>query len=66
VLLHRHPFFGRHADVSPAELPCTERLAAETLVLPTNSALDDGDVTRLADLLASLETPEPRGVALAG
>ena len=66
VLLHRHPFFGRHADVSPAELPCTERFAAETLVLPTSSVLDDGDVTRLADLLASLGTPEPRGVALAG
>ena len=65
VLLHRHPFFGRYADVLPAELPRTERLAAETLILPTSSVLEDGDMTRLADLLAAVGTPEPRGVALA-
>lgn len=66
MLLHRHPYFGRYADALPAELPTTERFAAETLVLPTGSTAGDGDVARVADALAALGSDEPSGVALAG
>jgi dTDP-4-amino-4,6-dideoxygalactose transaminase len=65
VLLHRHPFFGRYADVLPAELPGTERFAAETLVLPTTPAR--GETTpRTTDALASIGAAELRRVAVAG
>ena len=66
VLLHRHPFFGRYADVLPAELPMTERIAAEALVLPTGSWPNDDTVLRLADALSALRTIDAPGVALAG
>jgi perosamine synthetase len=66
VLLHRHPFFGRYADVLPAELPVTERFAAEALVLPTGSWPNDGEVLRVADALSTLATIDAPGVALAG
>ncbi len=66
LLLHRHPYFGRYADALPAELPATERFAAETLVLPTGSPAGDGDVARVADALAALGSDERPGVALAG
>jgi perosamine synthetase len=66
VLLHRHPFFGRYADVLPAELPVTERFAAEALVLPTGSWPNDGTVLRLADALSALGTIDAPGVAVAG
>lgn len=65
MLLHRHPYFGRYADVLPAELPMTELLAAETLVLPTGSVAVDGEVLRVSSALAGLGTGESR-VALAG
>ena len=66
LLLHRHPYFGRYADVLPAELPAIERFAAETLVLPTGSWPNDGEVLRVAGALASLRTDDSPGVALAG
>jgi dTDP-4-amino-4,6-dideoxygalactose transaminase len=67
MLLHRHPYFGRYADALPAELPATERLAAETLVLPTSTSLDDADVARATEVLAAIGTPDQQsGVALAG
>ena len=66
LLLHRHPYFGRYADVLPAELPATERFAAETLVLPTGSWPNEADVQRVAEALVSLGTNDTPGVALAG
>jgi perosamine synthetase len=64
MLLHRHPYFGRYADALPAELPVTERFASETLVLPTASPFGDGDVTRVADALATLGGDDrPRALA---
>lgn len=65
MLLHRHPYFGRYADVLPAELPMTERFAAETIVLPTGSVAVDGEVQRVSNALAALGTGEA-GVALTG
>ena len=65
MLLHRHPYFGRYADVLPAELPATERFAAETLVLPTASWPNEGDVTRVTGLLATLGADSP-SAAVAG
>jgi dTDP-4-amino-4,6-dideoxygalactose transaminase len=65
MLLHRHPYFGRYADVLPAELPMTERFAAETIVLPTGSVAVDGEVLRVSNALAALGTGEA-GVALTG
>ena len=65
MLLHRHPYFGRYADVLPAELPQTERFAAETLVLPTASTAGDAPMLRVAGALAVLGD-ELTGVALAG
>jgi dTDP-4-amino-4,6-dideoxygalactose transaminase len=64
MLLHRHPYFGRHAV--EVELPATERFAAETLVLPTGALLHDAQVRRVADVLATIGTPDAAGVALAG
>ena len=66
MLLHRHPYFGRYADVLPAELPGTERFAAETLVLPTSSWPNEDDVPRLAGLRAALGVDDQRGDAVAG
>jgi UDP-4-amino-4-deoxy-L-arabinose-oxoglutarate aminotransferase len=66
MLLHRHPYFGRYADVLPAELPQTERFAAETLVLPTSATVGDGAMVRVAGALAALGADELTGVALAG
>jgi dTDP-4-amino-4,6-dideoxygalactose transaminase len=66
MLLHRHPYFGRYADALPAELPATERFAAEALVLPTSSPFGDGDVERVTDALATLGLDDRSGVALAG
>ena len=66
MLLHRHPYYGRYADALPAELPVTERFAAETLVLPTSSAFGDGEVERITDALASLGADDRSRVALAG
>src|SRR6185369_11170081 len=54
VLLHRHPYYGRYADVLPAELPVTERLAAELLVIPTGTWPSDADVARLAAAVGAL------------
>jgi perosamine synthetase len=65
VLLHRHPFFGRYADVLPAELPETERLGAESLVLPTMPVRSDS-MLRATDALASIGAAELRRVAVAG
>jgi dTDP-4-amino-4,6-dideoxygalactose transaminase len=65
VLLHRHPFFGRYADVLPAELPETERLAAETLVLPTMPARGE-PILRTPDAFASIGASELRRVVVAG
>jgi dTDP-4-amino-4,6-dideoxygalactose transaminase len=66
MLLHRHPYFGRYADALPAELPATERLAAEVLILPTSTSLDTADVTRVTDVLAAIADDHQSGVALAG
>jgi dTDP-4-amino-4,6-dideoxygalactose transaminase len=67
LLLHRHPFFGRSAAVLPAELPGTERFAAETLLLAT--AEDDDALRSRGDRVASNLTTavldRPR-VAVAG
>jgi dTDP-4-amino-4,6-dideoxygalactose transaminase len=65
MLLHRHPYFGRYADALAAELPATERFAAETLVLPTGSPAGD-DVLRVTDAFAALRSDEPLGAAVAG
>jgi dTDP-4-amino-4,6-dideoxygalactose transaminase len=52
LLLHRHPYFGRFADALPAELPATERLAAEVVLLPTaDDGDEDADVARVAGAL---------------
>jgi dTDP-4-amino-4,6-dideoxygalactose transaminase len=53
MLLHRHPYFGRYADVLPAELPATERFAAEVVFLPTAVAAEDRNVLRITDALAA-------------
>jgi len=66
MLLHRHPYFGRYADALPAELPATERLAAEALVLPTSTSLGSADVARVTDVLAAIGADHRSGVALAG
>jgi dTDP-4-amino-4,6-dideoxygalactose transaminase len=65
MLLHRHPFFGRYADVLPAELPATERFAAETLVLPTAPARGEA-AARAGALHAPVDAEELRRVAVAG
>jgi len=66
VLLHRHPYYGRYADVLPAELPETERLAAELLVIPTGTWPSDADVERVATALGALARRDSAGVAVAG
>jgi len=53
MLLHRHPYLGRYADVLPAALPATERFASEVVLLPTGAVSGDAEVTRVAGLLAS-------------
>ncbi len=66
VLLHRHPYYGRYADVLPAELPVTERLAAEMLAIPMGTWPSDADVARLAAAIGALARRDSAGVALAG
>ena len=66
VVLHRHPYYGRYADVLPAELPVTERLAAEMLAIPMGTWPSDADVARLAAAIGALARRDSAGVALAG
>ena len=66
VLLHRHPYYGRYADVLPAELPVTERIADETLVIPMGTWPSDADVARLAAAVGALARRDSAGVAVAG
>jgi dTDP-4-amino-4,6-dideoxygalactose transaminase len=66
MLLHRHPYFRRCADALPAELPGTERFAAETLVLPTSPELGDERVLRVIDTLGAVATIESAGAAVVG
>ena len=66
LLLHRHPYFARCADVLPAELPATERFAAETVVLPTSPVLEDAEVRRVVDALAPVASRGADDVAVAG
>ncbi|MGH7896071.1 MAG: DegT/DnrJ/EryC1/StrS family aminotransferase, partial [Candidatus Binatia bacterium] len=65
TLLHRHPYFGRYADVLPAELPATERFASEVVLLPT-TASEDAYVARVTDLLAATVTGGVERARLAG
>jgi dTDP-4-amino-4,6-dideoxygalactose transaminase len=66
VLLHRHPYYGRYADVLPVELPATERIADETLVIPMGTWPSDADVARLAAAAGALARRDSSGVAVAG
>jgi UDP-4-amino-4-deoxy-L-arabinose-oxoglutarate aminotransferase len=66
LLLHRHPYYGRYADVLPAELPMTEQLGAETLMIPTGTWPSDADVARLAAAVDALARRDAAGAALAG
>jgi dTDP-4-amino-4,6-dideoxygalactose transaminase len=66
MLLHRHPYFRRCADALPAELPATERFAAETLVLPTSPELGDERVLRVIDTLGAIVTIDSADATVAG
>ncbi len=48
---HRLEPYRSDPRTAAAELPVTERVAAEVMVLPTGTALGDGDVTGVAELM---------------
>jgi len=66
MLLHRHPYFARCADILPAELPATERFAAETVLLPTSAVGEETVVRAAARGLASVGRERDGGEAVAG
>jgi dTDP-4-amino-4,6-dideoxygalactose transaminase len=51
--LHREPFFQRHLGTRSGDLPSSARAYAQSLCLPLYPGLDEDDLMRVADSLAT-------------